>query len=116
GLTDPWRDADEPDDAGPGAAPAAVTSHDGPATADEGADPAPSPEGDEPAEPARESSLVTVVWGPTGAPGRTTVAVNLAAEHAVAGRNTLLVDLDTYGPAVGVHLGLTGASAGVARA
>ncbi|RFP68443.1 tyrosine-protein kinase family protein, partial [Micrococcus luteus] len=116
GLTDPWRDADEPDDAGPGAAPAAATSDDGPATADEGADPAPSPEGDEPAEPARESSLVTVVWGPTGAPGRTTVAVNLAAEHAVAGRNTLLVDLDTYGPAVGVHLGLTEESAGVARA
>ncbi|MFI7398097.1 MinD/ParA family protein [Micrococcus luteus] len=116
GLTDPWRDADEPDVAGPGAAPAAATSDDGPATADEGADPAPSPEGDEPAEPARESSLVTVVWGPTGAPGRTTVAVNLAAEHAVAGRNTLLVDLDTYGPAVGVHLGLTEESAGVARA
>ena len=115
GLTDPWRDADEPDDAGPGAAPAAATPDDGPATADEGADPAPSPEEGEPAGPARES-LVTVVWGPTGAPGRTTVAVNLAAEHAVAGRNTLLVDLDTYGPAVGVHLGLTEESAGVARA
>ena len=115
GLTDPWRDADEPDDAGPGAAPAAATPDDGPATAGEGADPAPSPEEGEPTAPARES-LVTVVWGPTGAPGRTTVAVNLAAEHAVAGRNTLLVDLDTYGPAVGVHLGLTEESAGVARA
>ncbi len=59
---------------------------------------------------------VIVVWGPTGAPGRTTVAVNLAAEHAVAGRSTLLVDLDTYGPSVGAHLGLTEESAGVARA
>lgn len=59
---------------------------------------------------------VIAVWGPTGAPGRTTVAVNLAAEHAVAGRSTLLVDLDTYGPSVGAHLGLTEESAGVARA
>src|SRR5690606_1120408 len=42
-------------------------------------------DGDDAAEPA--ASLTTagslvVVWGPTGAPGRTTIAVNLAAELA----------------------------------
>lgn len=63
-----------------------------------------------------EEGRVVVVWGPTGAPGRTTVAVNLAAEAALAGLRTLVVDLDTYGPAVGVHLGLADESAGVARA
>lgn len=59
---------------------------------------------------------VLAVWGPTGAPGRTTVAVNLAAELALAGLRTLVVDLDTYGPSVGVHLGLADESAGVSRA
>ncbi|WP_248125204.1 AAA family ATPase [Micrococcus lacusdianchii] len=66
--------------------------------------------------PVRPGTALVVVWGPTGAPGRTTVAVNLAAEYAVSGLRTLVVDLDTYGPAVGVHLGLTEETAGVARA
>lgn len=80
------------------------------------------PEGSDPAalseagEEGRPEPRLVVVWGPTGAPGRTTVAVNLAAEYAIAGLRTLVVDLDTYGPAVGVHLGLTEETAGVARA
>lgn len=40
------------------------------------------------------------VWGPTGAPGRTTVAAGLAAELAGMGLPTLLVDADVYGGAV----------------
>jgi hypothetical protein len=40
------------------------------------------------------------VWGPTGGPGRTTVAVNLAFEAAAIGGEVLLVDADTYGGAV----------------
>ena len=64
----------------------------------------------------RGPSRVVVVWGPTGAPGRTTVAVNVAAELALTGLATLLVDLDTYGPAVGAHLGLADETAGVSRA
>lgn len=59
---------------------------------------------------------ITAVWGPAGAPGRTTVAANLAAEAAVSGARVLLVDADTYGPAVGVMLGLTDESAGIAQA
>lgn len=47
-----------------------------------------------------------VVWGPTGAPGRTTVAVGLAAELAHRGRSTLLLDADPYGGSVAQHLGV----------
>jgi len=52
-----------------------------------------------------EGRLV-VVWGPTGAPGRTTVATNLAAEVARRGSATVLVDLDPYGGAVAQQLGI----------
>lgn len=57
-----------------------------------------------------------VVWGPKGAPGRTTIAVNLAVEAARAGVETLLVDADTYGGSVGQMLGLLDDSAGLAWA
>jgi len=59
------------------------------------------------------------VWGPTGAPGRTTVAVNLAAELADAGQrrwSTLLVDADTYGGTVAQFLGLLDEAPGIAAA
>ena len=47
-----------------------------------------------------ERRVLAAVWGPKGAPGRTTVAVNLAFEAAAAGGEVLLVDADTYGGAV----------------
>jgi Mrp family chromosome partitioning ATPase len=43
---------------------------------------------------------MAAVWGLKGAPGRTTVAVNLAFEAAAARGEVLLVDADTYGGAV----------------
>jgi len=49
---------------------------------------------------------VVVVWGPAGAPGRTTTAVGLAAELARRGLGTVLVDADPYGGAVAQHLGV----------
>jgi MinD-like ATPase involved in chromosome partitioning or flagellar assembly len=49
---------------------------------------------------------VIAVWGPAGAPGRTTVAVALAAELAARGRRTTLVDADPYGGAVAQQLGI----------
>jgi len=57
-----------------------------------------------------------VVWGPTGAPGRTSVAVNLAAELAVLGRQVLLVDADTYGGSVAQTLALLDEAPGIAAA
>ncbi len=59
---------------------------------------------------------ITAVWGPTGSPGRTTVAINMAAELAAAGTTVLLVDADTYGASIGASLGLLDESAGLAQA
>jgi MinD-like ATPase involved in chromosome partitioning or flagellar assembly len=59
---------------------------------------------------------MVAIWGPTGAPGRTTVAVTLAAELAELGPDTLLVDADTYGPCVAQALGLLDESGGIAGA
>lgn len=59
---------------------------------------------------------VVAVWGPTGAPGRTTVAVNLAGELAASGHRSLLVDADTYGGAVAQVVGLLDESPGIAAA
>ena len=49
---------------------------------------------------------LVVVWGPAGAPGRTTVATNLAAEVARRSAPAVLVDLDPYGGAVAQQLGI----------
>ncbi|MEO6713310.1 MAG: P-loop NTPase, partial [Mycobacteriales bacterium] len=59
---------------------------------------------------------VIAVWGPTGAPGRTTVAATLAAEFAAAGESTLLIDADVYGGAVAQALGLLDEAPGLAAA
>jgi MinD-like ATPase involved in chromosome partitioning or flagellar assembly len=49
---------------------------------------------------------VIAVWGPAGAPGRTTVAVGLAAELAELDQAPLLVDADVYGGSVAQHLAM----------
>lgn len=56
------------------------------------------------------------VWGPIGSPGVTTLAVNMAVESALAGYRTLLIDANTYGAAVAVHLGLLDDTAAIAQA
>jgi MinD-like ATPase involved in chromosome partitioning or flagellar assembly len=66
-------------------------------------------------EPTRHGSVVAV-WGPTGAPGRTTVAITLADELARLGASTLLVDADVYGGTVAAVLGLLDESPGLAAA
>ena len=55
---------------------------------------------------AVQRGRLVAVWGPTGAPGRTTVAVGLAGELAAHGHDTLLLDVDAYGGAVAQHLGV----------
>lgn len=66
-------------------------------------------------EPRRRGRVVAV-WGPTGAPGRTTIAVNVAAELAGSGASALLVDADTYGGAVSQVVGLLDEAPGIAAA
>lgn len=65
---------------------------------------------------ARSPGEVVAVWGPAGAPGRTTLAVNLAAEIAAAGHSVALVDADPYGGAVAPSLGLLDEAPGFASA
>ncbi|CAN5725133.1 P-loop NTPase [soil metagenome] len=48
-------------------------------------------------QPSMPKGKVIAMWGPKGAPGRTTLAIELAAELAASERETLLVDADPYG-------------------
>ena len=84
----------------------------GPAADDEPAAPDQVPT--QPGTDARR--VLAAVWGPKGAPGRTTVAVNLAFEAAAAGGEVLLVDADTYGGAVAQTLGFLDDAPGLAWA
>ncbi len=66
------------------------------------------------AEPGR--GRVVAVWGPAGAPGRTTVAIGVADEAARLGVPTLLADADPYGGTVAQTVGLVDETAGLALA
>ena len=59
---------------------------------------------------------LVAVWGPTGAPGRTTIAVNVAVELAELGETVLLADADTYGGVVAQSLGVLDEAPGLAAA
>jgi MinD-like ATPase involved in chromosome partitioning or flagellar assembly len=59
---------------------------------------------------------VVAIWGPTGAPGRTTIAVTLASELAGLGIPTVLVDADTYGGSVAQALSFLDEAPGLAAA
>jgi MinD-like ATPase involved in chromosome partitioning or flagellar assembly len=71
-----------------------------------------------PRDAASETGAGTViaVWGPAGAPGRTTVAIQLAAELAFRGKTVALVDADTYGGAIAPCLGMLDESPSFAAA
>lgn len=64
--------------------------------------------------PSGPAGSLVAVWGPTGAPGRTTVALGLAAELATDG--ALLVDADPYGGTVAPTIGLLDEAPGIAAA
>lgn len=57
-------------------------------------------------DPSTRAGRVVVVWGAAGAPGRTTIATNLASEVARRGVDVVLADLDPYGGAVAQQLGI----------
>lgn len=61
---------------------------------------------DEPSSPGRreDRAPVVAVWGPAGAPGRSTVALSLASATAARGVDTVLVDADTQGGSLGQAL------------
>jgi MinD-like ATPase involved in chromosome partitioning or flagellar assembly len=69
-----------------------------------------------PREPEPGLGTVIVVWGPTGAPGRTTIAVGLADALATRGVSTLLIDADPYGGSVASLTGLLDESPGITAA
>ncbi|GGH37780.1 AAA family ATPase [Microbacterium album] len=65
---------------------------------------------------ARRPGRMIAVWGPAGAPGRTTVAIELAVELARRGQHVALVDADTHAPAIAPALGLADEGPGFAAA
>lgn len=118
-----WVGADGPAPAAPGSF--AFGSGDGHLASGGpgGGAPAAGPHG----APARPP-VVVAVWGPTGAPGRSTIALNLAAELTAApaarrrggpahpAESGLFVDADTYSGAVAQMTGLLDESSGIAAA
>src|SRR5699024_1297042 len=88
-------------------------------------DPVEVPPGEDPSAPVEpvtddlgsaEPGTVVAVWGPVGAPGRSTLAVNLASEIAASGTPALLLDLDTYGASVAQLLSVLDEAPGLAAA
>jgi MinD-like ATPase involved in chromosome partitioning or flagellar assembly len=69
-----------------------------------------------PAEPRRRRGMVIAVWGPAGAPGRTSVAIAIAAELAEGGASVALGDADTHAASIDPALGLLGEAPGFAAA
>lgn len=65
--------------------------------------------------PAREGRVIAV-WGPAGAPGRTSMAICLAAELAAAGATVALADVDTHSGSIAPALGLLDEAPGFAAA
>lgn len=63
-----------------------------------------------------EGGRVVAVWGPAGAPGRTTLAISVAAELAAAGFSVALADVDTHSGSVAPALGLLDEAPGFAAA
>ncbi len=65
--------------------------------------------------PERRGQVIAV-WGPAGSPGRTSLAIALAAELADVGKSVLLADVDTHNGSVAPSLGMLDESPGFAAA
>lgn len=68
------------------------------------------------AQRGRGHGTVVAVWGPAGAPGRSTIALTLADEASRLGVPTMLIDADVYGGAIAPMLGLLDEAPGLAAA
>lgn len=73
------------------------------------------PSGAEPVADHRHGTVLAV-WGPAGSPGRTTMAIGLAAELAASGATVALADVDTYSGSIAPALGLLDEAPGFAAA
>ncbi|GAA1709747.1 P-loop NTPase [Isoptericola hypogeus] len=122
-------------DAAPSASAAGMLlGHGGEGREPESRDPSDAPAAQGPEGPGDRRGHVVAVWGPVGAPGRTTTATELAASLAGLGtragrrgrrrraatpratETVLLVDADTYGASVAARLGLLDDAPGLAAA
>ena len=63
-----------------------------------------------------ERGSVIAVWGPSGSPGRTTIAISIAAELASLGHTVALADVDTHGASIAPALGMLDEAPGFAAA
>ena len=59
---------------------------------------------------------VIAIWGATGSPGKSSIALSVASELALAGQRVFLLDADNLSPSLNLLLGLTDHPAGVAAA
>lgn len=84
----------------------AVCAPESPPTTPRTPPPADPPDPGLPDEAAGPPGRVVAVWGPAGAPGRTTLAAALAAELSRRRRRTVLIDADPYGGALAQQLGI----------
>ena len=85
--------------------PTALRSDPDPTVERAGADD-PVEEAPEPQAATGPGGRVVAVWGPAGAPGRTTVACGIAATLAARQQPVIVVDADPWGGAVAQHLGV----------
>ncbi|MFG6401996.1 CpaE family protein [Microbacterium sp. P04] len=71
-----------------------------------------------PGERRRDAAAgaVIAVWGPHGSPGRSTVAIEVAAELSRGGRSVALVDADAHAPSIALTLGVADEGPGFAAA
>lgn len=63
-----------------------------------------------------DSAKLISVWSAHGSPGRTTIAIGIAASIADSGKKVFLLDADTYAPSIDLALGLVDHPAGLAAA
>ncbi|MEO7123670.1 MAG: regulator, partial [Lacisediminihabitans sp.] len=68
------------------------------------------------AEHSVQHGGVIAVWGPAGSPGRTTLAINIAAEIAAQGYSVALADVDTHSGSIAPALALLDEAPGFAAA
>ena len=66
--------------------------------------------------PESSHAGLIVVWGPTGSPGRTSIAIGLADEITRMNEPVLLIDADVYGASIPLSLGVWEEASGLAIA